>query len=348
MTQRRLSGAGTTGLALGLVAGLVAGLVLASAPPAGAVGPADRLSAEVTVDNGDGRPVPLRDVDANQPLTLDPSRDVLVRLRVSNPGARPVVLRTVRLEGRVMGMTFFDYATRVDLTVDRGATVELPLPLDMSQLGAQATGLLPARLSLLDEDRAVLYQDPFPVAVQGSLWSTYGIFGLLVGAVTLVLLGAALVRLALRALPRHRWLRASRFAVPGLGLGLTLTFTLSVLRAVVPDADSWAATVVSGGLLGLLVGFVTPSPDVRRRREQADEREREQWAVPDEPAVPEDLAVAAPAGSGGPLDPDADRVIVLPDAGDQAAGAPQPRAPHDAGAPPLTDAALPPRPTRRR
>ncbi len=345
MTQRGLSRARRVGLALGLV--LTASLPVTPATAADPSG-TDVLAARVVVrDGGDGDGVSLADVDDNRPLQLDPDRDVVLELRVENPQDTDVVLRTVRVEGRVLGMTFFDYATRVDRTVAAGATEDLSLPLDVSALGEQATGLLPAHLTLIGPDREVLLDDPFPVDVEGSLWSTYGVFGLLVAAITLVLLAAALVRLALGALPRHRWLRASRFAVPGLGLGLTLTFTLSVLGLLVPSAESWVAVVVGGGLLGLLAGFATPSPDAERRRDRAER------AAADD-AAPEP-GTAQPDGTAAPVE---DEVIVLPD--DPTSVPPRPRGPHDVDvrsdarsdarpdARPDDEAELPPRPARRR
>ena len=327
-----------SGLSRALTIGLACGLVLAGATAAVAVDGADRLEDEVRVVDPDGPQVLLSEVDDNRPLRLDPDREVDLALQIENPQGEQVVVRTVRVEGRVLGMTFFDYATRVNLPVPPEGT-STSLQLDISELGEQATGLLPARITLIGEDRQVLYEDAFPVEVEGSLWSTYGVFGLLVAAVTLVLLFAALVRLAVGALPRHRWLRASRFAVPGLGLGLTLTFTLSVLDVLVPSADSWVAILVGGGLLGLLAGFATPSPDARRRRDREAELASEETTPDELTTYPDDTA--APQES----ERDEDRVIVLPD--DASPLPPLPRGPGDADDGGGADAPLPPRPTRR-
>ena len=131
-----------------------------------------------------------------------------LQLVVTNRQDEDVVVRTVRVEGRVLGMTFFDYASRVDRTVAAGDSEDLSLPLDVSELGEQATGLLPARLTLTGEDRRTLYEDPFAVEVEGSPWSTYGVFGVLVASVTVVLLAAAAISYPLLAL----WLRAISLA----------------------------------------------------------------------------------------------------------------------------------------
>lgn len=332
MTQRTVARA--------RVVGLVLGLALApwtAAGPAAAVEAGDGLQVDARVVGTVDGTVALNDVDDARPLHLDPDRDVRLELVVTNTQDEDLVVRTVRLEGRVLGMTFFDYASRVDRPIAAGDTEDLSLPLDVSELGEQATGLLPARLTLTSEDRRTLYEDPFAVEVEGSPWSTYGVFGVLVASVTVVLLAAALVRLALGALPRHRWLRAFRFAVPGLGLGLTLTFTLSVLDVLVPSDGSWVTIVVAGGLLGLLAGFATPSPDGVRRRADRGTDTDEPTTYQDEPPIAQQ-------------EQDEDRVIVLPDGAtdDASTVPPSPRQPDEGDPRAEVDAELPPRPARRR
>jgi len=206
----------------------------------------------------DGRPV--NEIDANEPLRLKPDRELNVRIVVENRSRRAVHVRTVRLHGDVLGLTFFDYTTRVDLSLPAGRSGTKQFALDLSTLSSEATGLLPARISLLDRDREVLAGSGFPVQVEGSLRSAYGIFALLVAFATLLLLGGALIRLAAGRLPENRWFRALRFAVPGMGLGLTFTFTLSAFKVLVPNPGAWLGLVVVCGLVGLVFGFLTPTP----------------------------------------------------------------------------------------
>lgn len=85
-------------------------------------------------------------------------------------------------------------------------------------------------------------------------------FGLAVAGLTALLLAAALIRLAARRLPANRWNRATRFGVPGLGVGLTLTFTISALRIASPSPGVWLTLVVLGGVIGFVFGFLTPGP----------------------------------------------------------------------------------------
>lgn len=210
-------------------------------------------------------------IDANQPLRLESDRGATVRMQVLNKTDRPMVVRTVRLHGEVVGLTFYTYDTLVDMRLDPGEADEREFFVDLSDLRGQATGLLPGRLTLLDEKRKILISDEFPVDARGSLGSVYGVFGLAVAAMTGLLLVAALVRLATQRLPLNRWSRAMRFAVPGIGLGLVLTFSLSAFRVFIPSARTWFPLVVIGAVAGFFVGYVTPTPAVRYVRLEVDE-----------------------------------------------------------------------------
>ena len=90
-------------------------------------------------------------------------------------------------------------------------------------LNGQTAGLLPARAVLYDTDGAAVASRAFVVDVRGRLRSVYGMFGIAVTAITLLLLGSALWRLRQTQLPHKRWRRAIAFALPGLGVGFVLT-----------------------------------------------------------------------------------------------------------------------------
>jgi hypothetical protein len=198
--------------------------------------------------------------DANAPVPLRAGRDAQVVLSVTNPGPDSVTIRTLRLEGRVIGMSFFAFSTRIDLVVPGGSTQQRNIQLDLSDLGDQAVGLIPARLSLLAPDRTVIEQRSVTTDVRGSLRSAYGIFGLAVGCITLVLVLSLALEIARHQLPRNRWRRAVRFLAPGVGVGLTATFTLSATRILTPSAGVWVPLVVGCGVAGFILGYLTPTP----------------------------------------------------------------------------------------
>jgi hypothetical protein len=245
---------------------VLAGAFLFVASPAAVADPGGSVTFTATLD---GRS--LDSIDANEPLKLYPERGVLIAVTAHNGGSAPVEVRSVRLDAHVVGLAFFTYTTRVDLALPPGGSGDRHFLLDLGDLGGQATGLLPAEVSLLAPDRSAIAVQAIPVDVRGSARSVYGVFAIGVGAVTLLLLIGLLIRLAAHRLPDNRWSRAWRFAVPGAGIGLTLTFTLSALRLVVPSARASTLLFVGAGLLGFVAGYLSPSQDDDSGRDDLDE-----------------------------------------------------------------------------
>jgi hypothetical protein len=212
-------------------------------------------------------------IDQNEPLRLYPDRLVRVDLSVTNRATEPVTVRSANLNGRVMGLTFFAFETRIDLVVPPGATETRSFGFELVGLKGQATGLLPAHLDLLDTHRHVIAGKGFPTRVVGSITSVYGIFGLLVAAITALLLAGALIRLATHRLPANRWQRGVRFGVPGIGLGLFLTFSLSAFNVLLPKPSSWLAIVLVCGAGLFVFGYITPTPVVYDEPDDYDDAE---------------------------------------------------------------------------
>ena len=242
------------------------GLLAVLATPAAAEGP--KIAFTSTIDGQS-----LKEAGANSPIALHPTVSTVVHVEVTNNGSSPLEIRSVRLNARVLGLAFFSYTTRVDLTVAPGATGTRTFALDLGDLDGQATGLLPAELALVAPDRSVLATEHGTVDVKGKLRSVYGIFGLAVAGITGLLILGLLVRLVRRTLPDNRWVRALRFAVPGLGLGLTVTFTLGALRIVVPSLGTSIAFLLGGLLVGFVLGYLTPAPSDEADRDELDERD---------------------------------------------------------------------------
>lgn len=129
--------------------------MLALAPSAAA---GDHADATVTVDG----------IDVDEPLELDAEQPVVVGVAVTNTGDEPLVVRSVRLRSEVFGLTFLAYETRVDMQVAPGETAERSFQLELLGLKGQATGLLPARIELLDAERNATATVPLAIDVQGS------------------------------------------------------------------------------------------------------------------------------------------------------------------------------------
>lgn len=207
----------------------------------------------------DGRPV--ADATERRPIRLHPKREASLELRVTNTGSAPFEVRTVRLQGQVMALTFFAYDTSVEVPVAPGATESRTFLIDLIGLGAQATGLIQGSVSLLDADRRTLASQQLVVDVRGSLWSVYGAFGLTLAVITTLSLGGALFALARHQLPENRWRRGLRFLTPGLGVGLIVVFTLSALRFYLPRPGLWIPILLITGGVFFALGYLTPTPE---------------------------------------------------------------------------------------
>lgn len=259
----------TTPRRLATAVALLAALLTATAAPAAAVttdlvaGPPG-VTWGATIDGHD-----IASASGNDPVRLPAGRDVRVDLSVRNDGAQPVTVRNVRLEGRVIGMSFYSFTTQVDLVVQPGETGERSILVDLGELGDQAVGLIPARLSLLAPDRSAVARQSIATDVRGSLISAYGLFGLAVAAITLVLVLGLALEIARRRLPVNRWRRAVRFLAPGLGLGLTATFSLSATRLLIPSATVWVPLVLGCGAVAFVAGYLTPGPREVERDDEA-------------------------------------------------------------------------------
>ncbi len=238
------------GVVLGLVLGLLAPWVVA---PAQAAPPA--LTYAVSLDGRD-----VGTATGSRPLRLRPGRALPVLVRVTATGSQPVKVRDVKIEGRVLGLAFFTYATQVDLSAVPGSPDERRYDINLIDLQGQATGLLPARVVLYDDRGSVVATRSFVVDVRGSVRSVYGTFGIAVAAITVLLLVSALWKLRQGTLPANRWRRAMAFALPGLGVGFVLTFTASAFRWLVPAAATWTLLLLAGAAVGFVAGYLTPTP----------------------------------------------------------------------------------------
>ena len=195
------------------------------------------------------------------PAQVYPTRLAHVHIRVSNNGSSPLHISTVRVEGQVVGLPLFSFDTGVNLIVPPGKTTSLTFPVTLTSVGSQATGLVVATITLLGPNGAGLASQTLVTNVHGSLLSVYGLFGLAVLLLTVLSLALALLAMARHTLPQNRWLRGVRFLIPGFGVGLVLTFTLSAFRVFAPGPGHWLPLLVVPTVTGLVLGFLTPAPN---------------------------------------------------------------------------------------
>ena len=196
------------------------------------------------------------------PIRLDPAANTELKLNVKNTGSVPLTVTAAVLEGRVIGLPFFSYkASLGGLQLAPGQTIERAFPLDLSDLGDQATGLIPSRVRLLGASKEALATQSFVVDVRGRALSVYGVFGLVIAIVTIAIMVGLLISLARRRLPANRWQRAMQFLPVGVGIGFVATFTLSATRVLAPSAALWVPLVLICGAVAFVLGYLAPAPE---------------------------------------------------------------------------------------
>jgi hypothetical protein len=234
------------------IAILAGGLLFA--PGAGAAGGASHFGVTV---NG----VSAATSSDARPAQIFPDRLVEVTVSLANRQATPLHVTSVRLQGDVLGLPLFSYDSAIELVVPPGTTRSLRFPVSVSGVGSQATGLVVASVTLLGPDGSAVASQSLVTKVHGSLKSIYGLFGLAVLALTISSLLFALLALARHRLPQNRWLRGSRFFIPGFGIGLVLNFTLSAFGVFVPGPGHWISLMIFTSATGFLLGYITPAPN---------------------------------------------------------------------------------------
>ena len=203
-------------------------------------------------------------------VKLKPSSSAQLGVRITNNTDQRVSVRTVRIEGRVMGLVFFAYDTSVVLDVAPHSSQQRTITIDTSDLGSQAVGLIPSQVQILDAHRHQLASQDVNVDVRGSFLSLYGLFGLIILLVTIAWTVNVALRLFRGSLPENRWLRATRFLVPGIGIGLVFVFTLSAFRVVAPTTALWLPVVIGAAAVMFALGYLTPTPDSNEDDEDDD------------------------------------------------------------------------------
>ena len=134
--------------------------------------------------------------NASDPVQLRPGKPADVAIELTNDGSTPVQVTEVELAGRVLGLSFFTYATTVDFAVQPGSRETLRYQLNLTGLRGQATGLMGGQLILRGAYGETVATMPVVTDVRGSLLSVYGVFG--VALVVLPYLRSSTPQLALR------------------------------------------------------------------------------------------------------------------------------------------------------
>ena len=179
---------------------------------------------------------------------------------MANHGKDPIEIAAVQLVGRVLGLTFFSFATGVELTVAPGANGTVHYQLDLTDLKHQATGLIDTELIVRDHARDQVAVVHMVADVRGSLWSVYGLLGLALLVLTVLATIDAAIAIARHKDSQNRWRRGLRLLTPGIGIGLVLAFTVSVARWWVPSTHLWLLVAGFTAVTFFVLGDPSPTP----------------------------------------------------------------------------------------
>jgi hypothetical protein len=214
----------------------------------------DSVAASVTVNGHNPS-------DRSEPVRLRPDEPVDVVITLTNHGGAPVSVKQVELTGRVLGLSFFTYATSVDFTVQPGSRDTLRYRLDLTGLHGQATGLMGGLLTIRGPTGDPIASIPMVTDVRGSVLSVYGLFGIALLVLTVLALVDAAFSVARHRLSANRWKRGLRLLAPGIGVGMVLMFSASVARLWVPDSGRWLLLASLTASAFFAIGYFAPVVD---------------------------------------------------------------------------------------
>ena len=220
---------------------------------------------------------------SSDPIVVDPTRNSLLTLDMRNLGSEPTIVRQVQIRGTAFGITLMAYDVTINARVAASGRVHVEVPVDFVDLGQQADGLLPATIRLLNPTQAELAAQNFTVDIQGSPSSLMAIFTMVVAVATGVSIAIIWIAIGRRRLPRNRLQRGVRFAIAGIGIGITLTLFLSEVLLVTPKGQVWIPLVLVPTIAAFVLGVLSPGPIT-----ETEEGDVEDWmraTLPNKPSA---------------------------------------------------------------
>lgn len=195
-------------------------------------------------------------------VRLDQDRPARVAVRLENGSAQPVEVALVRLEGRVLGLTYFSYTTRVDMKAPPGGSDRREFDLPLTGLEQQASGLVPATVTLLDPAANRLDEARLTADVDTSPASVLGLTSAAVLLLGVSLFVAWLARLRRGTLTVRDKLFVVTAGGAGVVLGVGAALVLTVLGWLAPTAAMLGAALAAGVGLAFAAGAVLPRATV--------------------------------------------------------------------------------------
>lgn len=240
-----------------LLSAMVCIAVLATGP-AGALSTYTQPSDVRFAASLDGQRLDLS--SSGDPIVLDPDKPSTLAMVMTNTTGGPLTVRQVQIRGSAFGITLLAYDVTINAKMAPGERTRVNVPVEFVDLGQQANGLLPATIRLIGADGAELGSRDFTIDVRGSATSLTAMFALIVAIATGASIAIIWIAVGRRRLPPSRWQRGLRFALVGLGAGVTLTLFLSLLLLVTPSGSVWIPLVAVPTAGAFLLGWFSPGP----------------------------------------------------------------------------------------
>ncbi|MER3396525.1 MAG: hypothetical protein C4319_07065 [Acidimicrobiia bacterium] len=281
-------------VALSVATGIIAIAPIAASPPAtGQTSSESALEIEAEIEGA------KLAQGAETPVKVVASEPTRIRIVATNKGSTPRELSGIRFEGKVIGIPVFRCDVIAPILVPPGQSVERSFEIEPACLRDQATGLVPAWLTVNGPQQIPLRRWALVLDIKGSLKSIYGLSGLFIVVVTLFALASLLAALVRQKLPSNRFSRAMRFMTVGLGVGFSLVFVLASAAVMVPEAENWIPIVVIPAIVSTVAGYLSPSPqrerDARITAAESTQLMPQPWLGPEKTGVLPQAAKTYPA-----------------------------------------------------
>lgn len=202
--------------------------------------------------------MPIDESSPGNPVRLQEGEPLELTLLVTNVTSVPVVIRSIELEGRILGLTFLTSRTGIDETVFPGEEQLIRFPVDLYGLDGQADGLLRGRIVLRGADDRALASNPVVLDGRGGVLSVTSLFTLVLFVVGLIGLAATFLRFLREGLPDERRLRGAQFVPTGIAFGLALSAAGSTARIWPLPATLWLLITALMAAAAYIIGVYLP------------------------------------------------------------------------------------------
>ena len=257
MVRHKRSAWASAAFGLGGALAIAATAVLLPALAAGAASASTRGSIAFSAQI-DGQRLNLS--SSSDPIVVDPTRHSVLVLDMHNLGTTTNTVRQVQIRGTAFGITLMAYDVTINARIAAASRVHVEVPVEFVDLGQQADGLLPATIRLLNPTDSELAAQNFTVDIRGSASSLMAIFTMVVAVATGISIASIWIAIGRRRLPKNRLQRGVRFAVSGIGIGITLTLFLSEVLLVTPKGEVWIPLLLVPSVGAFVLGFLSPGP----------------------------------------------------------------------------------------